>query len=324
MWAENINRVVGGLNRPSGSVFNPCTGADQPGKTGTINPCFGRIRTWKNSVNSDYESLQASLNKKMSRGIAFTSSYTWSHALDYRSSWHGLSGGGSATEADPRGGSGYSLDPNRLYLEHASSLFDIRHRFVSSIQWELPWMQGQKGLEGHVLGGWQLNTSFALQTGFPFTVGARKDFNRDGIKNDRPDIPSFGNSLHLSSSAFELGSGANGQGLFQSYGPSGPDTCGTSHCLGAFPFPAKSEGRDGTLGRNTFRGPGSANVDFSVFKKIAISERWNLQFRAEFFNLFNRTNLYQPQADLAQVATWGLSDTAFDPRQVQLSLKLFF
>jgi len=87
-------------------------------------------------------------------------------------------------------------------------------------------------------------------------------------------------------------------------------------------FPAPS-GRNGTLGRNTFPGPGLAVVDFSLFKKVSVSERYKVEFRAEFFNLFNRVNLYQPIANLVD-NNFGLSQQAFDPRTIQFGLRFSF
>ena len=303
-WAENPNRVIDGESRDT--VINPCTG-ENAAPTPFLNPCFGILRTWKNSVNSNYNALQVQLNRKMSGGLAFTTSYTWSHSLDFRSDWHGLSSGGSADWANANGSSGYSLDPNAIFLEYGNSGFDIRHRFTSSIVWDLPWLKSQQGAVGKAFGGWQANSIISLQSGFPFTVGARADYNGDGIRSDRPDIASFGNSYNFKNGDFLLGSGPDGGSLMQSL-------------AGDFPIP---EGRDGTLGRNTFFGPGVATVDFSLFKKIPFNERFALQFRAEFFNLFNRVNLYQPVANLAS-RNFGLSTQAFDPRVIQFGLRLSF
>jgi len=312
-WAENPNRVVNGMARPS--VFDPCTGQtiteSEPGEgvgTGLLNPCFGTLRTWKNSVNSNYNALQVSVIRKMSRGLAFTSAYTWSHALDFRSDWHALTSGASANWANAFGASGYSLDPNRLFLEYGNSSFDIRQRWVTSLVWELPWLKDQHDIVGKVLGGWQTNYNISLQTGFPFTVGARRDWNGDGIRGDRPDTPSWGNHRSFSNTDFLQGSAADGGSVMQGL-------------HGDFPRPAA--GTDGNLGRNTFRGPGIANVDFSLFKKILFGERYAMEFRAEFFNLFNRVNLYPPDANLAS-ANFGLSQQAFDPRVIQLGLRLSF
>jgi hypothetical protein len=241
------------------------------------------------------------LNRKTSHGLAFTTAYTWSHSIDLRSTWHALSGGGTATDRNSFGEAGYSLDPNKLFLERGNSLFDIRHRVVGSVQWELPWMKDQQGLAGHVLGGWQANSIVSLQTGFPFTVGAHKDYNGDGVKSDRPDAPSFGNYKYFTHTQFENGALAALAG----------------------DFPAPTPGTDGSLGRNTFSGPGFAEVDFSLFKKIKISERANMEFRAEFFNLFNHANLYPPVANLAD-SSFGLVQQAFDPREIQFGLKFIF
>lgn len=308
-WAENPNRVVGGKLRDPSTITNPCTGVSPTAPTGVINPCFGRLRTWKNSVNSSYNALQASLTRKMSKGIAFTTNYTWSHSLDYRSSWQALSSGGSATEANPFGSAGYAMDPARLYLERGNSIFDVKHRFVTSLQWELPWLKAQHGAVGKAFGGWQANTIVSIQSGFPFTVGARRDYNGDGISNDRPNTPSWGNFRSFSNTDFLQGSG-----------PAGALSLMNS-LQGDFPTPAP--GTDGNLGRNTFRGPGLATVDFSLFKTIPFNERIGLQFRAEFFNLFNRVNLYPPEANLTASA-FGLAQQALDPRVIQFGLKLNF
>jgi outer membrane receptor protein involved in Fe transport len=308
-WAENPNRVVNGFARTT--LVNPCTGTDlsDPDGVGTalLNPCFGTMRTWKNSVNSSYNALQLSVVRKMSRGLAFTSAYTWSHSLDFRSSWHALSSGGSADWLNGFGSAGYSMDPDKLFLERGNSNFDIRHRWVTSLVWELPWLRDQRGAAGKVFGGWQTNYDVSFQSGFPFTIGARQDYNGDGIRSDRPDQPPFGNTFPFHPEDFLRGSGPAGQSRMESL---------------AVLFPAP-DGRDGTLGRNTFPGPGIANFDFSLFKKVAISERFGVQFRAEFFNLFNRVNLYPPTARLDS-SNFGLSQQAFDPRVIQFGLRLSF
>jgi len=305
MWAENPNRIVGGLLRDPSTVMDPCTGAPVEAPTSKVNPCFGAMRTWKNSVNSNYNSLQVSFIRKMSRGLAVTSAYTWSHTLDFRSDWQALSSGGSANWANPYGSAGYSMDPNAVFLEYGNSNFDVRQRWVTSIVWELPWMKNQQGAAGKVLGGWQTNYSIAFQSGFPFTVGARSDYNRDGLRNDRPDIPSWGNSRSFSNTDFLLDSAPGGSVM--------------SDLAGDFPVP--TPGTDGTLGRNTFRGPGLANVDFSLFKEFKFSERFGMQFRAEFFNLFNRVNLYPPTSNLSS-GLFGLATSAADPRVIQFGLRL--
>jgi len=314
-WAENPNRVVNGFSRTT--LVDPCTGTDysDPAGVGTalLNPCFGTMRTWKNSVNSDYNALQVSFNRKMSQGLAFTTSYTWSHAIDFRSDWHALTSGGSADWLNSYGSSGYSLDPNAIFLERGNSNFDITHRISASVVWELPFLKDQRGVVGKVFGGWQTNYNLSLQTGFPFTIGSRTDYNGDGIPSDRPNQPSFGNHYDFTNEQFLSGSGSGG-GSFMTdlfLNAINPDTGNLTSV------------RDGDLGRNTYRGPGIATVDFSLFKRIPITEKIKMEFRSEFFNLFNRVNLYPPTARIDS-SDFGLSQQAFDPRVIQFGLRLEF
>lgn len=125
-------------------------------------------------------------------------------------------------------------------------------------------------------------------------------WNADGDTNDRPNMPTFGNSLSDVSKSNYL------NGLFS---PSD--------------FPTPAPGTNGNLGRNTFRGPGMATVDFSILKDFALRETVRLQFRAEVFNFFNRVNLKQVRGDLAS-AQFGRSVATFPSRQIQFGLKLYF
>jgi hypothetical protein len=312
-WAEDPNRAVGGFNRSG--VLDPCTG-NTVTDTGVINPCFGALRTWDTSVNSSYFGLQVEMVHKFSRGWAFTTAYTWSHSLDFRSTWHGLTAGGSSADVNGLGEGGYSSDPTRIWLEKGNSLFDVRHRWGSSVAWDLPWRKDMQGISGKLLGGWTVNAVVGIQSGLPFTVGTSADLNGDGIGSDRPNTPSFGNHMEFSNFDFVHGSAPGGASKM-------------STLKGEFPFPSCTVPGDitcnGNLGRNTFRGPGIADADFSVFKKIPLGAKESryLQFRAEIFNLFNRTNLNPPIANLRSLS-FGLSQTALDPREIQLALKLYF
>jgi hypothetical protein len=259
------------------------------------------MRTWETSVNSSYDGLQISLKHNATHGLTFITNYTWAHSLDYRSTWHALSSAGSATDSNPYGEAGYSMDPNNIALEHGSSLFDIRHRVVAAASWDLPWMKGRNDFAGKILGGWQVNPNVSLQTGFPYTVGCHCDLNGDGIKSDRPNAPSWGNSKSFTHQQFE-------DGALSAFGGD---------------FASPTYGTNGTLGRNTFRGPGIAEYDFSLFKMFAISERFKLQFRGEMFNVFNHANLTPPVANLAS-SSFGLVQSAADPREIQFGLKLLF
>jgi len=137
----------------------------------------------------------------------------------------------------------------------------------------------------------------------------------DGVSNDRPDTPSFGNHYQNSRSVYELDSPnrlSRSAFIDCSVSPM------TGKCDGGAPF-------NGNLGRNTFRGPHFADVDLSFFKNIKATERLNFQFRAEAFNLFNNVNLYNISGRLGQATSqFGLATQAYAPRQIQFALKMFF
>jgi hypothetical protein len=201
-------------------------------------------------------------------------------------------------------------------LDRAASDFDVRHRVTLHGIWDIPSPGGPRAL-GAIFGGWQANVIGTYQSGRPFSVTCtstiRCDFNGDGSGYDRPNTPTFGNSLGNQSRSDFL------TGVFRRQD-----------------FPTPTFGTNGNLGRNTFRGPDYTTVDFSLFKNIPITEGVKLQLRAEAFNIFNRVNLFLPNASYGRPfnpndptsfntdLTFGQSTAAFDPRQLQFALKLVF
>ena len=315
--AEDINREFNGIGL--------YTNANCPSDPGAVNCIFGHLRTWENSVNSNYNALQVVLERRLSHNLSLNSNYVWSHSMDTRSSWHD-----AATTANGAA-EGYSEDQALPGLDYGNSIFDVRHRFTISAMYTLPWYAGQHGFVGHALGGWQVNTIFQLHSGFPWTPYCQNtagetpcDFNMDGVSNDRPNAPAFGNhASDTSNAAFEpnhpninlqAGSfycGAGGAAVV-------PGCSMPNNSAGFVPF-------DGNLGRNTFRGPNFREVDLSLFKDIKVSERAKFQFRAEGFNIFNRTNLQQPYNQFGGAASlFGLSQASFFPRQIQFAMKFIF
>ncbi len=317
--AEDINRVFGGRDSLN------ATGAGQAFCTGTrearINCLFGRIRTWENSVNSNYNGLQVVVDKRMSHGVEFHANYVWSHSLDTRSTWHsGATTSNGAAE-------GFSMDAAKPGLDYGNSIFDVTHRLGLSYVWQLPWYQGQQGFTGHLLGGWQVNGIFSIHGGFPWTPycsassGAKGcDFNRDAVSNDRPNAPAFGNADPF----------GNGNAVFERDHPSVNFDPASFYCADSTSPPAGCSAYTGTpfngnLGRNTFRGPRFQDFDLSLFKNIKITERVNFQFRAEAFNILNHPNLQQPSATFgASTSQFGFATAAYAARQIQFALKMSF
>jgi len=313
--SEDINRVLGGRISQAG------TGPSAGGECSLFGPyrvncLFGRIRTWENSVNSNYDGLQVVFEKRMSHGLEWHANYVWSHSLDGRSTWH--SGATTASGA----AEGFSMDQALPGLDYGNSTFDVQQSFTNSFVWQLPWYQAQKGLVGHVLGGWQLNNILSWHSGFPWEPFCSNssfpsgtcDYNYDGISNDRPNKPLLGNRFINARSAFEGGLGHMTVGTFTACTVSPNMNC--SNWKGPY---------DGNLGRNTFRGPTFADIDLSLFKNIKATERVSFQFRAEAFNIANRVNLYLPNMRLGQSASlFGLSSQAYPAREIQFALKMIF
>jgi hypothetical protein len=323
--AEDINRQFGGRDLKNASNNNS---ACSPARLDRVNCLYARLRVWENSVNSNYDALQIVAEKRMTRGVEFHANYVWSHSLDTRSTWHsGATTSNGAAE-------GFSMDQARPGLDYGSSIFDSRHRVTASAVWLMPWFSSQQGFIGHALGGWQLNGIFSYHTGFPWTpfcTGSSSpggktacDFDGDAVRNDRPNAPAFGNTLPSTDRAvFEPGHSSN-LNVNDFYDPHAALTGGV--CPSPVPGCSNYTGRyDGSLGRNTFRGPDFQEFDFSLVKNIKTSERTKLIFRAEAFNLFNRTNLQMPSATIgASRSQFGLSTAAYAARQIQFALRFEF
>jgi hypothetical protein len=271
-----------------------------------LNASFDSLNLRQNRITSNYHGVNAQFSKRFSQGLAFEIAYTLGKALDFGSDFFGAgeNSGGLVGQSYRT----YFNDPLNIGLDYGRSAFDIRHRFVANFLWEIPVMKDQSGALGQILGGWQLGGILAIQGGLPFAVvnGGRfpaGDYNADAQEGDRPDTPSFGNTFSDTPSTSEFI-----DGVFQT---------------GDFPTPAA--GSTGDLGRNTFTGPAFQTLDLSLLKnfRLPMSEDSRLQFRAEFFNLLNRVNLFLPNINL-NGSSFGKSTQAFDAREIQFALKFLF
>jgi len=253
-------------------------------------------------VNSDYNGLQASLRKTVGHGLSFLASYVYSKTLDGNSSFN-MTGGSSQ---DVAGENDLAQDPFDLEAEYGRSLFDQRQRFVFSYEWALPRLQSQSAWAREVLGSWQLNGILTLSTGTPFTVYDSTDVSLEGSAEEisgfsanRPDLISNPNN--------------------------GPKTAQEWFNVKAFQQlnPVTQAGQFGNAGRNVTQMEGIGQYDFSVFKNFRFTESKSLEFRAEFFNLFNRVNFGLPNNDISS-PTFGQVESALAPRQIQFALKFLF
>ncbi len=248
-----------------------------------------------NAGNSNYNSLQLSLEKRFSHNLSFSTNYTWAKSLDNVAQNYNATG--------PADGGSYTLPwyfPNADMLDRGPSDFDHKQRFVISWVWQSPTLDKLHPALRAVAGGWQISGVFQAQSGGPLSILAGKDQSQTNLNKDRATI-----------SGEPYGSGA----------------CKNSAPCVDFLNPASfglpPTGTFGTLGKGVFRGPGLANVDAGLFKNFPIRERWRFQFRAEFFNLLNRVNLNDPTTSVA-AGGFGSIKGSRDPRIGQLALKLFF
>jgi len=245
---------------------------------------LGAFTTFENSAQSNFNSLQLALSKRLKDGFQFGIAYTYSHSIDEVSDVFDMAGAFVLPQ-----------DEKNLRLERASSNFDARQRLVVNYIWDLPFLQNNIAL-----GGWQLSSIMSFQTGQPFTVNSAVDFNLDGNLTDR--LNSTG-GLSVSDNGvarITIAPGADTRGLFATFG------------------------QNGAVGRNTFRAQGIATVDVAIVKNFRINERHNAVFRTEFFNLFNRSHFGIPVRIVEAPAFGRSVDTLLPARVIQFVFKYSF
>jgi len=258
---------------------------------------FGSIGFDGQDLNDNFNALEVTLKKRIVKHLSLTAAYTYSKAL---------SQGGNINDV----GAGFSSTmpwyfPGRHQFDYGPAGFDVAHRLVVSYVWMLPALSGVNRMARGVLGSWELSGIMTAETGGPFTIGAGKDQSKTGLGNDRgvqiSGVQPFASNVY--------GPCANRAPCVDYLNPA------------AFGLPAV--GTFGTVGKNSFRGPGSFSWDMGLFKNIPLTERFTLQFRAEFFNIFNHVNFNNPTTSVSN-SGFGTINGAGGPRIGQLALKLSF
>jgi hypothetical protein len=293
-------------------LFSGCTRTD-------TNPCtFSSVGEIAGITNSSYNALQASLKKRFSHGLSFLGSYTYSKSIDDVSSFN-ITGSASQSTA---GENDLAQNPFDLGLERGRSMFDARHRFVISYQWNLPFFEKAEGWKRVALGGWQVNGITTFMSGTPFTV---YDSAGASLQGGAPEISGFPSDRPNVIGDFTKGTCPNPN-------PGGqPFQAGTPNCwispdgfqrLSTDPVTGQL-GQFGDAGRNIAQGPGYQQWDFSALKNFRITETKTLQFRGELFNIFNHANLGLPVNDMNS-SNFGSITSAQPGRLVQFALKFLF
>ncbi|MDE1177516.1 MAG: TonB-dependent receptor [Edaphobacter sp.] len=293
---------------PLGSAANPVGGA-RP--LNGLLPNLSGVSYIDSGGVSNYSALQASFQRRFTKGLAFDANYTWAKAL---SDITGFSQQGS--------NQGWSnADPTRIrQIEYGIAENDIQNRFALSLNYELPFGKSFTGMKKVALGGWQMNTITVWQSGKPFTItstgsGADNPVESDGLKHgysNRATPQNSGGNDRPSQLGDARGNKSNAQ--FFNIAMFAPQPLGTV----------------GTAQRNSLFGPNFRHVDLSLFKTFPLTERFNLQFRAESYNISNTPNFYigngtsTSQFGSATFGQVSQTDPNYTPRLYQFALKLQF
>jgi hypothetical protein len=296
---NDINLV--GLRPYSSPNCDPMTGTNCPADSV---PVFSSIFAQDTIANSAYNSLQASLDKRFAHGLQFTAAYTFSKSFDQASSFEGI-----LNPVDPR-------------ISRSLSNFDARHRIVLSYYWELP-IHKYSGLAGKLLNDWALSGITTFQTGFPIRITSLAD--NELMYSFDFELP--GEPAQLAPFRTQKPQ-SNGNYFFDpnSFTENATDDT-VAPCSQGAVFGCYDPALLGTLGnakRTICCGPHISNTDFAILKTIKLTEQKRIDFRAEFFNIFNHTQFYNPDGNTSDGSLFGQVVQARDPRLMQFALKFFF
>ncbi|OFV96749.1 MAG: hypothetical protein A3H28_08085 [Acidobacteria bacterium RIFCSPLOWO2_02_FULL_61_28] len=251
---------------------------------------------------SSYHALNVSLVKRLSHGITFKTNYSYSKVLDMNSQLDTAYALNTPSDI---------LNPYNLALSKGPASFNLQQQFNTNFSYELPfgrgklWGSNSSGIVDKLIGGWQWNGILQVQPGFPFTPTAGSNRSGSGDTGN-PDVP-------------------NRNPAFS--GPVILEDPNRWYDPNAFLLPIA--GTYGNAGRNQFRGPGLTSLDTSLFKRLSINERWNMQFRAEVFNILNHANFGPPALGAfagtnISPSAGRITSTSTSSRQIQFALKLTF
>ncbi len=250
-------------------------------------PAAGAFSELKGIATSRYNALTVKAEKRFSKGFSVLASYAWSHAIDLNSEFGGQS---------PQNDACFKCD-----LGDAD--FDQRHVFNGSYIYVVPGGTSSNRLIKYALGGWEIAGITTLETGRAFNIGINFDNANNGARSNsqRPDL--VGDPFPA--------------GFTSTYGPGGT-------FFNTAAFAVAPQYHFGNLGRNALHGPAFHNTDLGAFKNFNLTERFRLQFRTEFFNIFNNVNFSTPDSTLGDTNFGAITGTDTSQRQIQFALKLTF
>ena len=308
--SEDLNEPAS-IVEPNGTIYYPTT--TKP------NPALANTTSWVSQGSSSYNALEVDLRRSLSNGLSFRANYTYARNLDDGSAWN------TSVSANTPAFVSY---PNHPGLDWGPAATDLRHLAAINASYDLPFgrihflRSGDSPLVNRVISGWTLSAIATLESGFPFSpqLGYNPTGSGDSRNPVRPNVnPAFTGSLYTH--------GTTAQRVAQYFNPAA--------------FSAPAYGTVGNAGRDSLTGPAYNDVDLSLAKTTKLTEQARVQFRAEFFNVLNHTNLGTPSetvfssgptqgtaanqaAAVALSPAAGVVTSAATTRQIQLGLKLLF
>ncbi len=301
--------------QPDGSKF-------WAGTEPRVNPNFSTIQQLLDDAMENYNGLQASVQSTAGAGLVFQASYTYGKAM---AESDGANPNNTTNDGGTGGGLGgiyQTMDIHDLGRDYARSAFDQRHTFVFNSRYRMPWDRLLNGrIAKSLLGGWEVNGIYNYGSGGPLGValGFNNSRNADPFNPDRPNLAPGASNDPTS------GATAGCAGV-----PAGQKLHIASRWFDPCAFVLSPAGTFGNLGRNTMTGPNYNQVNATLVKKTALTEHKQLEFRAEFFNLFNHASFKVPNlkvfnANRVHSGNEGvITTTVSQGRQIQLGLKLTF
>jgi len=298
-WSLNVQHQVGlntvlqiayvgshGVHLPRAGEANPF----EPKQGYNLNPNFGSVPLIATDATSNYNSLQISAQRKFIHGLSFQASYTYSHSIDtasgpFPSDW----------VSEP----GVSQDFFNLTADRGSSAFDRRNVFIGNLLYDLPfgpgqrWGRRERGVIGKLVGGWRFGMIGQMLSGVPFTpvLGFNNSLTASSFPADRPNVKPGVNPCKTVTGSVN-----------RWFDPT----------IFVLPSTPNADGNIfGDAGRNSLCGPSLKAFDLSLIKHIQVNESVSLEFRSEFFNVFNHPNFSVPDNTQGPNGTGGNGDAIF-------------
>lgn len=254
-------------------------------------PQLGTVIYDIQQLNSNYNAAEVKLEKKYSQGLTWLTSYTYSRCMDY------------AEQRPSSYGNSDFQNPWDRRPEYAPCAYDLTHVFVTSAIYDLPFGAGKRYLNQpgwvarKLISGWQTSGILTMNNGFPFTIYVPFDNANIGVTGQRPNLVGA-----LLPSGFQQT----------------PNHWFNTSALSVTPYTF------GDLGRNDIRQDGYHNFDFSLSKQTKVTERLGIEFRGDFFNIFNHPNFAAPDSGFNHATFGQILAMNGSPRDIQFALKLIF